>query len=117
MSERKNPVDRLNEMLGYDSSRPANPTADLFQEIQDEMTEERQLEAKKKARALLTEAVKLNTEFQNAKRQFAKQEEKFMKELGKLMNRIESAARGATGEAPEEAVTETPAGDPAEAEV
>lgn len=86
--------DALADVLGFKPGSHPSPTAELFAEVAKELNEERTKKAKERAKELLTKAIDLRTQRDNAEKQFRAQVAKFDKELGKLMKQIESLAAG-----------------------
>ncbi len=86
-------VDRLTRILGYDPSKGSS-VAGAFADALKEIDEERAKETKAKAKDFLVKAIELRRKMAETKRQFASQEKKFDKELGKLLNNIESLSAG-----------------------
>ena len=92
--QKKDPSERLKEMVKFDPSKPTGLSEELFAEVLEDVTKERIEEAKTEAKGLLEKALKLREDFGKAKKDFARQEKKFNKELGKLLNKVEAKLRG-----------------------
>ena len=85
---------RLEDLIGFDASKPSNLTNDLFQEVLSDIKKERFDTAKKAAREQLVKAVELREKMVKIEREFNGQKAKFEKELGKLLSRLESSLGG-----------------------
>lgn len=90
-------VGKLNELLGFNPAKrhPLGPkTGVLFQDTLKEIREEREKTAKAQAKDLLLKAMNIQEEWSKAEKQFNNQKAKFDKELGKLLNQINSMLNG-----------------------
>lgn len=86
-------IDRLTRIIGFNPSK-GNSVGGAFADALKELNEERAKETKAKAKEFLSKAVDLAKKMGEAERQFNSQKKKFDKELGKLINNIESLSRG-----------------------
>jgi uncharacterized phage infection (PIP) family protein YhgE len=93
---------KLEELLGFDPAKTGAGNAGVLQEAIKEINEENNKQLKQKAKDLLVQAMDLRRKMDAASKEFRKQEQKFAKELGKLLNRIEQMAQGRSGEPEEE---------------
>jgi hypothetical protein len=89
-----NSTERLKTLVGFDPAQRPKVTDDIFKEVMQDINEERAAIAKDKARTLLTQAFELREQMVKARSDFERQEKKFEKELGKILNRLESELRG-----------------------
>jgi Sec-independent protein translocase protein TatA len=87
-------IDRLKNVLGFDPAQGTGSSAGAFKDALAELQAERDAENKVKAKDLLKKAMELRTKMDKAKKEFASQESKFEKELGKLLKTIEAMASG-----------------------
>lgn len=95
MSNETDPqANRLTKIFGRDPAKPHTVTSDMLQEVMKGLDEADREAAKEKATALLTQAVELRKKKVNCVREHTGQIKKFDKEMGKLLNRIESMVQG-----------------------
>lgn len=94
MADKKSATERLNELVGFDTSKQPSATSELFGEVLKKIKEERADIAKKRAEDLLRQALELNEKRIAAKRAFESQDKRFDKELGKLIGRIDGMING-----------------------
>ena len=107
MSNNVSPTNRLLELLnGDDPGKRPSPTQEVFKQVLEEYQKSRFELAKESAAALFKKAVELREKMFKLKRESEAQFSKFDKELGKIMNQIESNIRQAVPEAPQETPTE-----------
>lgn len=85
---------KLQELLGFDPIKKGTLTSELFSEVVKEIQEERLKEAKVRAKEHLVKAIGLREQMEKARRDFANQEKKFEKELGKVLNQIQGILSG-----------------------
>jgi predicted RNA-binding Zn ribbon-like protein len=85
-------IERLTKVLGFDPAKASG--GNVFSEALNEVQKKRTEATKAKAMELIESAIKLREEMDGLERQFGGQKKKFEKELGKVLNRIESMARG-----------------------
>jgi len=88
------PAERLATLVGFDPAKRGSLSDELFKEVLEDLTEERVKKAKEAAKEQLEKAVKLREDFDKAEKSFDSQKKKFNKELGKLLNKIESQLKG-----------------------
>lgn len=91
-----NSTERLTNLVGFDPAQHPKVTDEIFKEVMQDINEARAEKAKEKARGLLEQAFELRGQMAKARSEFERQEKKFEKELGKILNRLESELRGAT---------------------
>ncbi len=100
-------IDRLKAVLGFDPAQQGAPgTGSAFKDALAEIQAEKDAENKVKAKDLLKKAMELRGKMDKAKKEFASQEAKFEKELGKMLRTIEAMAAGK--EAPAEEAAAAP---------
>lgn len=97
-----NSSERLEKLIGFDAAKSSNLTQDLFQEVLGDIKKERFEKAKVAAREQLVKAMELREKMAKAEKEFNSQKAKFNKELGKLLNRLESSLNGRPVEESEE---------------
>lgn len=96
------PFGKLKTQLGFDPTRPAKLSQVLMAEVIADLRKGKIEEAKKKATELLTKAIDLSEKKAQADRAYRKAGQAFDKELGKVIQQINSVLEGAT-ELPDEA--------------
>lgn len=101
-------TDTLTALLGFDPSKKARLSSDLFNDVKKDFETKRIEAAKEKARTAITAAMLLQEQMAKSEKEFKQAQEKFEKELGKLVNEIKSQLDGTPASA-EETVTEAPA--------
>lgn len=100
MTDKNDNFNALRNLLGYNPSANAQPTADLMSEVMRDIKQERANKAREQATKTLREAIDLHDKFMAAEQQFLQQKAKFNKELGKLVSSLNKAANN-TGDAAE----------------
>ena len=95
--------ERLSSMVGFDPAKHPQVTDDVFKKVMKDIKEERAEKAAEKAKGLLEQAFALSGQMAKAASDFKRQEKKFDKELGKLINRLESELKGGPPPVEEEA--------------
>jgi hypothetical protein len=90
-------ADKLTELLGFDPVK--RPTlgpkgGKLFAEALAEITKERDEKAKAQAAELFRKAIALSEERNKSKKAFQQADQKFEKELGKVLNQIQGLVNG-----------------------
>jgi len=85
-----NPVDRLVDLVGLDPAKKPTPTQELFQQVAEEYRQGRLEVAKEAAASLFKRAIECREKMYKLRRESDAQFAKFEKELGKIMNQIES---------------------------
>lgn len=93
-NQKKTSADRLQDLLGFDAAKKGTLTSELFSEVVKEIQEERSKEAKVRAKEHLLKAMGLREQMDKAKKDFDSQYKKFEKELGKILNQIQSILSG-----------------------
>lgn len=102
----QSPAAKLTTLLGFNAARKSLPvTQEIFKEVLSEVTDERRKAAKGQVKELLTKAMDLHSQAAVAEKKFNQEKAKFEKELGKLINQIQSLI---AGKEPEE-TTDQPA--------
>ena len=104
MSEQNDPGIRLTKLAGFDPAKKPKMTNALLKEVLDELQETREQQAKERARSLLQKAIELREGMVKAEKEFNSQKQKFDKELGKILNQLESDLNRSS---------QAPGGDPA----
>lgn len=89
-------IQKLEQLLGFDPTKSIVGNS-LFQEALKEISEEQNKALKSKAKEVLLQAMELRRKMDAASKEFHKQEAKFAKDLGKLLNRLENMAQGRSG--------------------
>jgi len=98
--------ERLQELLGFDAAKKGTLTSELFGEVVKEIQEERQKEAKARAKEHLVKAMQLREQMEKARKDFEGQYKKFEKELGNILNQIQGILTGKPCESQEEGKNE-----------
>lgn len=96
------PFGKLKAQLGFDPTKPARLSQLLMGEVIADLRKGKIEDAKKKATELLTKAIDLSEKKAQADRAYRKAGQAFDKELGKVIQQINSILEGAT-ELPDEA--------------
>ncbi len=104
-------LDTLTSLLGFDPSKKPKLSADLFNDVKKDFETKRLDAAKEKARTAIAAALVLQEQMQKSEKEFKQAQEKFEKELGKLVNEIKNQLDGTP--TTEEAPAETPPAEPA----
>ncbi len=99
MSEQKTNVEKLADMLEFDPAKRPTLTQDVFSEVLKEIKEERAKVAKTQGKELIVKAMALRESMAKAKKTFEAEYNKNEKELGKIINQIQS---NLSGKAPDE---------------
>ena len=110
--QKPNASDRLVDLLGFDPAKKptiGDKTSKLFQDTLKELTEEREKKAKEEAKTLMQKAMQLQEERAKARKQFQGADQKFEKELGKILNQINSMLTGKEPEPDQEEKEPQPA--------
>lgn len=95
MQDQKTNSDKLFDILKFDASKKGSSiTNDVFQEVVKEITDERMKEAKVKAKEHLLKAMQLREQMERARKDFDALYKKSEKELGKVLNQVESMLSG-----------------------
>lgn len=89
-----NNTQRLVNLMGFDPAKRQGATQDLLKEVLGDLTKERAEKAKELVKAQLAEAVQLREQMHRLDSEFNKNRAKFDKQLGKILNSLESALRG-----------------------
>ena len=89
-----NSSERLESVLGFDPAKPQGVTGDLLKEVVGEIQKERLAKAKVAAKEQIVKAMELRERMYKSKKEFDNQFAKFEKELGKMMNKLESSLNG-----------------------
>lgn len=89
-----NSTQRLVNLLGFDPARRPSATQELLKEVLGDLNKERSEKAKELVKAQLAEAVQLREQMHRLESEFNKNRAKFDKQLGKILNSLESALRG-----------------------
>lgn len=85
---------KLEGLLGFDPTKRETLTQELFKEVVQEISKERTDKAKAQAKEHLTKAIQLREGMVKARRDFDREDKKFEKELGKVMNQIQGVLTG-----------------------
>jgi hypothetical protein len=93
VSDTKAGVQRLEDLLGHNPSKELTG-GDILQEAMKEIKEERAKEAKVKAKDMLSKAIELHRSITKADQEWRSKIAKFNKELGKVLNKLESFGQG-----------------------
>tara|TARA_Y100000034_G_C6721861_1_gene319386 strand:- start:243 stop:560 length:318 start_codon:yes stop_codon:yes gene_type:complete len=80
---------RLDELF-----KPHEQQVDVLKEALKEVSEEQAEKKKKAAKELIVKALELKKQMDDAEKQFTSQKQKWDKELGKVMNRLQNMASG-----------------------
>ncbi len=104
----KNASDKLVDLLGFDPTKRTTISkgSKLFTEALAEITKERDEKAKGQATELFRKAIALSDERKKARQAFNSADAKFEKELGKVLNQINSLVSGKEPEPDGEQITE-----------
>lgn len=94
MSDKVSNAKRLADLCGFDPVKKPTASHELFAEVLGDIRKEREEKAKVAAREQLTKAIELSEKMDKVKREFEGQYAKFEKELGKMLNRLESSLSG-----------------------
>jgi hypothetical protein len=97
MAEQKPGTERLEDLLGHNPSKEL-VGGDILAEAMKEIREERVKEAKVKAKELLTKAIDLHQAITKADQEWRCKVNKFNKELGKVLGRLDAFAQGNGGQ-------------------
>lgn len=97
-----NNYERLDNLLDFDVTKKPSLTQELFGEIVKDLKDVRYETAKAAAREQITKAIELREKMYRVEKEFEAQKNKFNKELGKLLNSIESRLEGRESSAPEQ---------------
>jgi len=95
--------ERLKNLVDFDVTKKPTLTQELFQEVVGDLKKDRYEKAKTSAREQLTKAIELREKMHRVKKEFEAQEKKFEKELGNLLNSVESSLERTSSAAPTEA--------------
>jgi hypothetical protein len=106
--DKKTNTERLSDITGFDPARRPKLTEDLFREVMDDIRQEREEKAQKRARETMLKAIELREQAAKVEKDFRNQMAKFEKELGKLLNQIEQDLQGG-GQTPQEEPVPEPA--------
>lgn len=90
-------AEKLTELLGFDpNKRPSlgQKGGKLFTEALADIVKERDEKAKAAATELFRKAIQLSDERNKARKAFQQADQKFEKELGKVLNQIQSLVNG-----------------------
>lgn len=98
---------KLQDLLKFDAAKRHPLTNELFGEVVKEITEERVKASKVQAKEALTKAMDLRAQMHKAQKDFNNQQQKFEKELGKILSQVQSMLSGKEPE-PEEEAPATP---------
>jgi hypothetical protein len=94
MSDQKTNADKLTDMLKFDAAKRPTLTQDVFADVVKEITEERVKAVKSQAKDQLVKAMGIQEQMSKAKKEFESQHKKMEKELGKILNQIQSILSG-----------------------
>lgn len=86
-------IDRLSKLLGYDAAKQHGGKS-VFDEALKEIQEEKDKATKVKAKEMLQKAIDIRMKMDEIDKQYNANRNKFNKELGKLMGKIEAFSRG-----------------------
>lgn len=89
-----NNSERLEKLVGFDPVKKLSATGELLKSVVSDIKKEREEKAKTAAREKLVLAFDLREKMHKAEREFESQKAKFEKELGKLLNSLESNLSG-----------------------
>ena len=81
---------RLRDRVKFDPTKQGRLSTKLFDEVLEDISEERADKAKGEARKLLEEAITLAEQMTKLSRDFEAQRKRLNKELGKVLNRVDS---------------------------
>lgn len=87
-------AERLESLLGFDPGKGSGPGAKVLREAVEEIQKAQAEEKKGQAKELVQKAMEIRGKMVAAERRFNSEVKKMDKELGKLLNRIESMAAG-----------------------
>lgn len=108
MADQSGP-ERLEALLGHNPSKDLTG-GNILQEAMEEIKKERTVEAKKKAKELLTKAIELHQSITKADQEWCGKISKFNKELGKVLGSLDRFANG--GAAPVQSCCEGEQSEP-----
>ena len=86
--------DRLESLLGFDPAKADATSQDVVQQAVAEIQEERSKAAAAKAKEFITKGMELVQRFDAAQKAARKEEQKFEKDLKKLMDQIDRLKSG-----------------------
>ena len=93
MSNKASSSERLEKLCGFDPAKKLNATGELLKEVVADLRSKREEAAKEAAKEQLVQAMSLREKMHKARQEFDRQQSKFEKELGKLLNRLEAGIR------------------------
>jgi len=102
-----NSSERLLQLTeGTDLTKNPSVTSTILREVLADLKAERSVQAKEKARQIMLQCVDLEKKKRQAKKDFEAAEQKFEKELGKLLSQLERDVGGQPAAAADEVVGE-----------
>ena len=87
-------AERLTDLLKFDPIKRHPITQEVFADVLKEITEERLKTVRVQAKETLQKAMELRQQMNKAEKDFKGQQQKFEKELGKLLNQVQSMLSG-----------------------